>query len=161
MLQEAFSRCVSVLSHSTKQDEVAVQVCSHIAKCYGVAAQFEGCRERIQEHSAIVKDLCRILYYRGLPRLCADVTVSVSSFAVDLWLQTNLLKSGVLWHLLLFLFNYDYTLEEGGVEKSESSNQQVNLTFSSCCDVMAPGSGQPIGETGSPRMRQVGWVFAG
>ncbi len=36
----------------------------HIAKCYGVAAQFEGCREKIQETPAIVKDVCRILYYK-------------------------------------------------------------------------------------------------
>ena len=28
------------------------------------------------------------------------------------------LQAGVLWHLLLFFFNYDYTLDEGGVEKS-------------------------------------------
>lgn len=40
------------------------QVCTYIAKCYAVAAQFEGCREKIQEHSAIIKDLCRILYYK-------------------------------------------------------------------------------------------------
>lgn len=31
----------------------------------------------------------------------------------------------MLWHLLLFLFNYDYTLDESGVEKSAETNQQV------------------------------------
>ena len=35
------------------------------------------------------------------------------------------LQAGVLWHLLLFLFNYDYTLDESGVEKSAETNQQV------------------------------------
>lgn len=49
----------------------------------------------------------------------------VAAFAVDFWLQTHLFQCGVLWHLLLFIFNYDYTLEEGGVEKCEDSNQQV------------------------------------
>ena len=34
-------------------------------------------------------------------------------------------QAGVLWHLLLFLFNYDFTLDEGGVEKSSETNQQV------------------------------------
>ena len=33
----------------------------------------------------------------------------------------------MLWHLLLFMFNYDYTLEEGGVESSAETNQQVSL----------------------------------
>jgi DnaJ family protein C protein 13 len=43
---------------------------------------------------------------------------------VDFYLQSQLFQSGVLWHLLLYLFNYDYTLEESGVEKSDESNKQ-------------------------------------
>lgn len=50
----------------------------------------------------------------------------VNSFCVDSLLQTQLFKAGVLWHLLLFLFRYDFTLEEGGVERSAESNQQVS-----------------------------------
>jgi len=53
------------------------------------------------------------------------VVSCVAAFAIDFWLQTNLFQSGILWHLLLFLFDYDFTLEEGGVEKSDESNQQV------------------------------------
>ena len=49
----------------------------------------------------------------------------MSAFCVDFWLQTNLFQSGVLWHLLPNLFKYDFTLDEGGVEKSQESNQQV------------------------------------
>lgn len=36
----------------------------------------------------------------------------------------QLLQSGALWHLLLFMFNYDYTLEEGGVERNQDENRQ-------------------------------------
>ena len=50
----------------------------------------------------------------------------VSAFCVDMLLQTQLFKAGVLWHLLLFLFRYDFTLEEGEVERSADSNQQVS-----------------------------------
>jgi len=62
-----------------------------------------------------------------VPKLCQVVVSCVAAFAVDFWLQTNLFQSGILWHLLLFLFDYDFTLEEGGVEKSDDSNQQVLL----------------------------------
>ena len=48
----------------------------------------------------------------------------MASFACDDWLQNNLLHAGVLWHLILFVFKYDYTLDEGGVETSDESNQQ-------------------------------------
>lgn len=34
------------------------------------------------------------------------------------------MKNGVLWSLLLFLFDYDYTLDESGVNTDETSNQQ-------------------------------------
>lgn len=30
----------------------------------------------------------------------------------------------MLWHLLVHLFNYDYTLEESGVQASQETNQQ-------------------------------------
>ena len=40
------------------------QVCTHITRCYAVASQFKGCREKIQEHQNIIKDLCRILYFK-------------------------------------------------------------------------------------------------
>ncbi|XP_069107344.1 LOW QUALITY PROTEIN: dnaJ homolog subfamily C member 13-like [Argopecten irradians] len=65
VLQEAFARCVNVLSLSSKPEELSVQVCMHVVKCYAVASQFEGCREKIQEIPAIIKDICRILYYKG------------------------------------------------------------------------------------------------
>ena len=33
-------------------------------------------------------------------------------------------QSGVVFHLGLFLFQYDYTLDESGVDASEETNQQ-------------------------------------
>ena len=45
-----------------------------------------------------------------------DAAECVSALAIDGILQMQLLQAGVLWHLLTFLFDYDYTLEEGGVE---------------------------------------------
>ena len=62
---------------------------------------------------------------QNLTKLCSVVTDCVSSFCVDFWLQTHLYQAGVLWSLLIYLFNYDFTLEEGGVESSDSTNQQV------------------------------------
>ena len=66
---------------------------------------------------------------QNLPQLCSMVTECASAFCVDFWLQTHLHQCGALWHLLLYLFNYDYTLEEGGVEKTEDTNQQVGCSF--------------------------------
>ncbi|KAK6624832.1 hypothetical protein RUM44_011696 [Polyplax serrata] len=124
VLLEAYSRCVSVLSGSSKPNDVAVQVCTHITKCYSVAGRFQACRDKMVEMPQLIKDLCRILYFKHLTKLCSTATECVGSLAVDSILQMQLLQSGCLWHLLLFMFNYDYTLEEGGVERVEEANQQ-------------------------------------
>ncbi|XP_016298741.1 dnaJ homolog subfamily C member 13 [Sinocyclocheilus anshuiensis] len=125
VLMEALSRCVSVLTASSRPEDMAVQVCGHVCRCYSVAAQFEECREKIVELPNIIRDVCHILYYsKGLPRLASLAVECVSSFAVDFFLQTHLYQAGVLWHLLFTLFSYDYTLEESGVQASQDTNQQ-------------------------------------
>ncbi|XP_048827820.1 dnaJ homolog subfamily C member 13 isoform X4 [Brienomyrus brachyistius] len=125
MLLEALTRCVAVLTASSKPEDMAVQVCGHICRCFSVAAQFEECREKIIELPNIIRDLCHVLYYgRGIPRMAALAVQCVSSFAVDFFLQTHLYHAGVLWHLLVNLFNYDYTLEESGIQKSQETHQQ-------------------------------------
>ncbi|XP_054876884.1 dnaJ homolog subfamily C member 13-like isoform X2 [Poeciliopsis prolifica] len=125
ILLEALSRCVAVLTASSKPDDMAVQVCGHICRCYSVAAQFEECREKIIELPNIIRDLCHILFYgKGLPKTAALAVQCISSFAIDFFLQTHLYHAGVLWHLLVYLFNYDYTLEESGVQANQDTNQQ-------------------------------------
>lgn len=62
--------------------------------------------------------------HQALPKTAALAVTCVSSFAVDFFLQTHLYHAGVLWHLLATLFNYDYTLEESGVQTSQETNQQ-------------------------------------
>ncbi|XP_042237903.1 dnaJ homolog subfamily C member 13-like isoform X4 [Homarus americanus] len=142
VLQGAYNRCVSVLNASSKPGDVAVQVCTNIARCYTAAASFPMCREKLIEMSHFIKDLCHTLYFKDLEmtqftkdlchmlsfksllRVCSVGVECVSALAIDQILQMNLLQAGILWHLLLFLFNYDYTLDEGGVSKSEDSNQQ-------------------------------------
>ena len=79
-------------------------------------------------------------------------TECVSSLASDSVLQMQLLQSGALWHLLLFMFNYDYTLEEGGVERNQDENRQevannlAKLAIRACARL----GGYMIGENETP-----------
>ena len=68
LLQSAYNRCCSVLSKSSRPEDVAVQVCSHVSRCYTVAAQFQQCRDKLIEMPQIIQDLCRVLYYKVRPR---------------------------------------------------------------------------------------------
>ena len=62
---------------------------------------------------AIILDVCRCMSLTHLPELVDACIDCASNFAIDYWLQTQLLEAGVLWGLLPHLFNYDYTLEVG------------------------------------------------
>lgn len=57
----------------------------------------------------------------------------ISAMASDSNLQTNFLQKGAIWHLLTYMFSYDYTLEECGVERSEEANNQVNYNLIFIC----------------------------
>ena len=56
--------------------------------------------------------------------MCSVACENVSALSVDGILQMHFLQAGALWHLLLFLFDYDYTLEEGGVAADGKGSYQ-------------------------------------
>ena len=121
----AFERCVGVLSASSEETDVAAEVCRHIVRCYSVSAQFQACRDRLIEMPELVKNICRLLYYKQLTKLSSVAVECVSALATDPILQMHFLQAGVLWHLLLTLFEYDHTLEESGVEQEDGENRQA------------------------------------
>ncbi len=63
-MQEAFDRCVSVLSASSRPDDLAPQVCLHAARCFATAGQFDACRQILSEMSQLFACLQRVLYFR-------------------------------------------------------------------------------------------------
>ena len=123
-LEIAFERCVGVLSVSRKKDAVASEVFTHIVTCYCVSVQFHACTDKLIEMLELVKNICRLLFYKHLTGLCSLAVECVSSLAMDFILQMHFLQSGVLWHLLLTLFEYDHTLEESGVEQEEGGSHR-------------------------------------
>lgn len=66
-----------------------------------------------------------LLSLQDQPALSLAGVRCAAALSVDPMLQMELLKGGALWHLMPRLFQYDYTLAEGGVNKQHSSNAQV------------------------------------
>lgn len=96
----------------------------HASKCLSVAGRFPSCRDRLAELKVLAPEICRLLSLRHLPKLCHAATECVASLAQDSVLQLQMLQAGALWHLLILLFDYDFTLDDGGVQRSENSNKQ-------------------------------------
>jgi len=124
VLQQSLSRCASVLSASSEPLDVCVQMCTNIVKCFTVACEFEACQQRMSELQSVVKDLNRILSYNKLLDLLLASTECIAAFAKCTPLHQMLYESGVIFSLILLLFKYDFTLEEGGVERNEGHNKQ-------------------------------------
>ena len=113
---------------------MCVKVCIHVAECISTAAQFVQCRKLIASLPTCLKDLCRCLYFKNLPHLCLAVADAVYSLAIDPLMQAIIYESGLLVNLLYYMFQYDYTLEEGGVERSNDTNQQETANnLAKCC----------------------------
>ncbi|CAH0774017.1 unnamed protein product [Bemisia tabaci] len=161
-LLDAFSRCASVLSQSSKPNDMAVNVCLHCTRCFSVAAQFTACRESFIKMPQLISDLVRVLTFKNLPKLCSEVVDCIGSFAGDARLQSQLLKTKILWHLISFLFNYDFTLEECGVERSEEANNQEvwNKLAKTSVKALARLGGYLSGQLASPENPQVQGVLS-
>jgi DnaJ family protein C protein 13 len=156
-LAKALSRCISVIGHKTSDDEVSVKVCTHIARCFTAACFFEGCRERIIELPQITKDICRCLWFEGAPVLTKAAMECVGALSQETFLQNHLLQSGVLWHLMLRLFNYDFTLDESGVEADEATNKQLffNNHAKMAVVCLAKLGGWTQGQGGTPKNPEI------
>lgn len=96
----------------------------HASKCLSVAGRFPACRDRLAEMKMLAPEICRLLSPRHLPKLGQAAADCVASLAQDSVLQLQLLQSGALWHLLILLFDYDFTLDGGGLQHSEETNKQ-------------------------------------
>lgn len=135
-LLDAYTRCVSIMGIDSKPTEVHYQIISNITKCFEVACNFEQCKKKIIELPQLLTDVCRVVYFKH--SLSVGLVTSLAANNFDL--QTNLVKNGILWSVLMFLFDYDYTLDESGVKTSEKSNQQKsanNLATLSILSIVA------------------------
>ncbi|XP_037954363.1 dnaJ homolog subfamily C member 13 isoform X2 [Teleopsis dalmanni] len=119
-LLEAYTRCVSILGADSKPDSLHYQVISNVTRCFEVACNFEKCKQKIITLPQLLSDVCRVVYFKHT----LSVSLVTSLAANNYELQCNLVCNGVLWSLLLFTFEYDYTLDESGVEANDKTNQQ-------------------------------------
>ena len=71
----------------------------------------------------LLEDVIRLLCSKLVPLQMAACD-AVAAFASNDDLNENLFKRGALPILIEYLFEYDYTLEEGGVERDVASNKQ-------------------------------------
>ncbi|XP_011292961.1 dnaJ homolog subfamily C member 13 isoform X2 [Musca domestica] len=132
-LLEAYDRCVSIMGADSKPESLHYQVISNVTRCFEVACNFEKCKQKIITLPRLMSDVCRVVYFKHT----LSVSLVTSLAANNYELQCNLACNGVLWSLLLFCFEYDYTLDESGVEASDKTNQQQQANTLAKMSVLA------------------------
>lgn len=147
VLQQALSRCASVLSASSNPEDVCVQICTNIINCFTIASGFEDSQQELIELTSIVKDLNRILSYGKLYTLILAAAECTAAFAKCPSLHQILYNSGIIFGLILSLLKYESDSEEGGNEEKEMTNQTARVALTACARFYELGEelfGKPI-----------------
>ncbi|VVC92762.1 unnamed protein product [Leptidea sinapis] len=113
VLQEALSRCVSVLGGS-KQGSTAAQVCTHCARSFAVAATFPSCRDVAASLDQLCTDLVPLLKRPRLGEVAVAGAEAVAGLSAAGKCRAALARAGALHALIPLLLEYDYTLTESG-----------------------------------------------
>ncbi|KAL3317069.1 DnaJ subfamily C member 13 [Cichlidogyrus casuarinus] len=72
-----------------------------------------------------------------LTNMCCQAASCIAAFCTDFWLCQSSYNNGALYLLLPHVFQYDFTLEESGVEHKAESNVQVRVRKSSMLTCIA------------------------
>ena len=59
-------------------EDVAAQVCTHVVRFFSVASMFPACREKMVEMPELVKNICRVFYYKASNLVSVGVCSSQS-----------------------------------------------------------------------------------
>ena len=123
-LRRALSRCANNITAGTAEDALDAKIAHFATRCLTVSAQFPSCLPALlKEPGQLLEDFLRLLACE-LPQLQAAAVEGVAAFAANPEFSELLFKRGFLPLLIEFLFKYDYTLEEGGIERDVSTNKQ-------------------------------------
>ncbi|CBY31673.1 unnamed protein product [Oikopleura dioica] len=123
-LRRSLNRCMSTLSKSSGATDLDAKVCLFVCRTLTMSAQFPSCIASLTEEPAsLLEDIIRLLCSHLVVLQLAAVE-AVASFGMIPELRKSMISQGVLPILMEYLFEYDYTLEEAGIEKDMESNKQ-------------------------------------
>jgi DnaJ family protein C protein 13 len=125
LLAAVLNRVYEQVTPATKDGDVQARIAANIIRTFGVAARFRDCAHKIVEQPDSVIHATRSIAYEKAPALCKASIDAVIAFCWITQLQDLVTRAGAIWHLLLYIFRYDTTLEDSGVEINETNHTQL------------------------------------
>ncbi|CUF24956.1 endosomal trafficking protein, RME-8, putative [Bodo saltans] len=125
LLTTVMTRCFEMMTPSITDTEIQSRIAKHCMKTLHVSANFPDCRERIKDLPMVPHLAARGIAFEKAPGLSRASIHCAESLCLEESLQQAVTEAGAIWHLLLFVFRYDYTLEDSGVQTNEENHTQL------------------------------------
>eukprot|EP00388_Colpodella_angusta_P019071 GDKJ01047650.1.p1 GENE.GDKJ01047650.1~~GDKJ01047650.1.p1 ORF type:complete len:831 (+),score=58.24 GDKJ01047650.1:186-2495(+) len=111
--------------NTSKDADPNVSVAKNCIRIINVAAAFPDCLERVLKYPTIPFYAAKGIAYEKTPALSRASIHCTESLCGNAELQKAVTAAGAIWHLLLFLFRYDFTLDDAGMELKEENHTQL------------------------------------
>ena len=119
-------KCFETISIDHGKDtDHNVSVAKNGIRIMNVAAAFPDCMERMLGFPTIPFYAAKAIAYEKMPALNRAAIHCTESLCGHPELQRAVTEAGAVWHLLRFLFRFDYTLEDAGMEFNEENHTQL------------------------------------
>jgi DnaJ family protein C protein 13 len=125
LISKVLSRCMELITGSATDANPRARVAMNCLRTFRVAARFDDCRNRIFSMESIPVHATRAVSFEKAPGLARAGTEACIVFCAHEDMQRVITANGAVWHLLLYIFKYDHTLEESGVEIDEEHHTQL------------------------------------
>jgi len=125
LVSAVMNRCVDLVTPSSTDAQVHTRIVANSIRTFTVAANYRECLDRIFTMPTIPVHAARAISFSSAVQLSRAGIECCRNFCAHRSLQEAIIQAGAIWHLLLYIFKFDYTLEESGVKINEENHTQL------------------------------------
>lgn len=106
LIATLLSRCMCVVQPTTTANEPSAIIVTNVMRTLAVLSQFESARAEMLEYSGLVDDIVHCTELELVPAAVDAALQTIAHVSVSSELQNFLLKAGVLWLVIIELFDF-------------------------------------------------------
>ncbi|KAK7201103.1 endosomal trafficking protein RME-8 [Novymonas esmeraldas] len=125
LLADIATYCFDLITPNSRDSDVHVRVAKHCMLTFSISARFTDCRLKMLREAQIPYLTAKGIAYYQAPELSRACTEACASESRSEKMQSELIRYGSIWHLLLPLFSYDASLDKAGIGLDEEHHRQL------------------------------------
>lgn len=105
-------RCMFVVQPTTPASEPSAIIVTNVMRTFSVLSRFESARAEMLQFSGLVEDIVHCTELELVPEAVDAALQTIAHVSVSSELQDALLRAGVLWYVISFIFlNYCFAFQ--------------------------------------------------